>query len=140
MTDTVAVNDYRRGKRVVLDSCLDKLAANFRQDTQRLFESGLADWMKLEAFKEFVVLKLDYTIHSTLAHKNWAMKLDKFVRHTVKQALGLQRRSCDAVFYVPTAKGGLGLRSIADELGNLLITQATKMLTSPDPLQYSPQA
>ena len=116
------------------DSCLDKLAADFRQDTQRLFESGLADWMKLEAFKEFVVPKLDYAIRSTLAHKNWAVKLDKHVRKTVKQALGLPSRSCDAIFYVPTAKGGLGLRSIADELGNLLITQATKMLTSPDPL------
>ena len=116
------------------DSCLDKLAADFRQDTQRLFESGLADWMKIEAFKEFVVPKLDYAIRSTLAHKNWAVKLDKYVRKTVKQALGLPSRSCDAIFYVPTAKGGLGLRSIADELGNLLITQATKMLTSPDPL------
>ena len=116
------------------DSCLEKLADNFREDTKKLFQSGLADWMKLEAFRDFVMPKLDYAMRSTLAHKNWALKLDKYVRQTVKQALGLPRRTCDAVFYVPAAKGGLGLRSIADELGNLLITQATKMLTSPDPL------
>ena len=36
------------------DSCLYKIAADFRQDTQKLFESGLAD-SKLEAFKEFVL-------------------------------------------------------------------------------------
>ena len=89
------------------DTCLDKLAADFLQDTQRLFESGLADWMKLEAFKEFVVPKLDYAIRSTLAHKNWALKLDKYVRKMVKQALGLPNRSCDAIFYVPTAKADL---------------------------------
>ena len=118
------------------DSCLDKLAADYRQDTQRLLESGLADWMKLEAFKEFVVPKLGYAIRSTLAHKNWSLKLDKYIGQTVKQALGPPRRTCNAIFYVPTAKGGLGLRSIADELGNLLITQATKMLTSPDPLVW----
>ena len=116
------------------DTCLDKLVADFRRDTQKVFESGLADWMKLEAFREFVVPKLDYALRSTLAKKNWALKLDRFVRQTVKQALGLPRRTCDAFLYVPPAKGGLGLRSIADEVGNLLITQATKMLTSPDPL------
>ena len=115
------------------DSCLEKLADNFREDTKKLFQSGLADWMKLEAFREFVMPKLDYAMRSTLAHKNWALKLDKYVRQTVKQALRLPRRTCDAVFYVPAAKGGHGHRSIADELGNV-ITQATKMLTSPDPL------
>ena len=56
------------------------------------------------------------------------------MRQTVKRALELPRRTCDAIIYVPTAKGGLGLRSITAELGNLLITQAMKMLTSPDPL------
>ena len=30
--------------------------------------------------------------------------------------------------------GGLGLRCIEDELGSLMIMQAVKMLTSPDPL------
>ena len=116
------------------DTCLDRLAADFRQDTEKLFRSGLADWMKLEAFKEFVMPKLDYAIRSTLARKKWAQKLDAFVRRTVKQALGLPRRACDAILYVPTTKGGLGLRSIADELGSLMITQAIKMLTCPNPL------
>ena len=98
------------------DTCLDRLTADFRQDTEKLFRSGLADWMKLEAFKEFVMPKLDYAIRSTLAHKKWAQKLDTFVRRTIKQALGLPRRASDAIFYVPTTKGGLGLRSIADKL------------------------
>lgn len=43
-------------------------------------------------------------------------------------------RTCDAIFYVSVAKGGLGLHSIVDEIGNMMITHAVKMFTSPDPL------
>ena len=116
------------------EACLDKLAAEFKVDTEKLFQSALADWMKLEAFKQFVVPKLDYALRSTLAHKKWGKELDRFVRRTVKQSLGLPGRVCDAIFYVPIAQGGLGLRSIMDDLGNMMITNAAKMLTSPDPL------
>lgn len=116
------------------EACLDKLAEEFRVNTEKLFKSALADWMKLEAFKEFVVPKLDYVLRSTLAHKKWGKNLDTFVRKTVKQSLGLPGRTCDAIFYVPVAQGGLGLRSIVDEIGNMMITHAVKMLTSPDPL------
>ena len=59
------------------------------------------------------------------------MKLDRFVRTTVKRSLGLPIRITDA-FYVPTPKGGLGLRSIEDELGNQMVTQCIKMLSFPD--------
>ena len=114
------------------ETCLDELAAAFRDETEKLFQSCLADWMKLEAFKEFVMPKLDCALRSTLAHKKWATKLDRFVRTTVKRSLGLPGRVCDAFFYVPTVQGGVGLKSIEDDLGNLLITHAVKMLTSPD--------
>ena len=90
-----------------LEACLADLAVEFKANTEKLFQSGLADWMKLEAFKEFVVPKLDYALRSTLAYKKWAKELDLFVRRTVKQLLG---RTCDSIFYVPTAQGGLGLR------------------------------
>ena len=56
----------------------------FRANTEKLFQSGLADWMKLEAFKEFLMPKLDYVLRSTLVHKNWAVNLDRFIRSTVK--------------------------------------------------------
>ena len=39
-----------------------------------------------------------------------------------------------AIFYVTNAQGGLDLRSVVDDLGNMMITNAVKMLTSPDPL------
>ncbi len=119
-----------------LEACLDKLAEEFRVNTEKLFRSTLADWMKLEAFKEFVVPKLDYVLRSTLVHKKWGKNFDTFVRKTVKQSLGLPGRTCDAIFYVPVAQGGLGLRSIVDEIGNIMITHAVKMLTSPDPLVW----
>ena len=78
--------------------------------------------------------KLDYAFRSTLAHRKWARELDRFVRRAVKRSLGLPGRVCDAFFYVPTSQGGLGLRSVEDELGNLMTTHVAKMLTSPDPL------
>ena len=98
------------------EACLDKLAEEFRVNTEKLFKSALADWMKLEAFKEFVVPKLDCVLRSTLAHKKWGKNLDKFVRKSLKQSLGLPGRMCDAIFYVPVAQGGLGLRSIFNEI------------------------
>ena len=60
--------------------------------------------------------QLDYVLQSTLAHKKWGKNLDTFVRKTVKQSLGLPGRMCDTIFYVPVAQGGLGLRSIVDEI------------------------
>ena len=81
-------------------------------NTEKFFKSALADWMKLETFKEFVVPKLDYVLQSTLAHKKWGKNLDTFVRKTVKQSLGLSGRTCDTIFYVPVAQGGFGLRSM----------------------------
>ena len=67
--------------------------------------------------------------------KGYSFSEDLQVRHTVKRpALGFPGRTCDAFFYTPTSKGGLGLRCIEDDLGNAMITQAVKMLTSPDPL------
>ena len=67
-----------------LEACRDKLADEFRVNTEKLFKSAQADWMKLEAFKEFVVPKLDYVLRSTLAYKKCGKNLDTFVRNTVK--------------------------------------------------------
>ena len=117
-----------------LEACLDELTADFRESTEKIFQSGVADWMKLEAFQDFVMPKLDYVFRSTLAHRKWARELDRFVRRIVKRSLCLPGRVCDAFFYVPTSQGGLGLRSVEDELGDLMTTHVAKMLTSPDPL------
>ena len=60
------------------------------------------------------------------------MKLEGFVTTTVKRSLGLPIHVTDTFFYVPTSKGGLGLKSIEDKLTNQTITKCTKMLSSPD--------
>ena len=83
--------------------------------------------MKLEAFKEFVVPKLDMCFGLPEMGKN----LDTIVRKTVQQSLGLPGRTCDTIFCVRIAQGG---RIIIDEIGNMMITHAVKMLTSPNPL------
>jgi len=105
-----------------------------QKDIESVFQSPLADWMKLKAFRDFVMPKLDYVPWTTLAHKKWAKLLDRHVRSCIKHSLGLPQSTCDAFFYTSMTSGGLGLRCIEDELGSLMITQAVKMLTSPDPL------
>ena len=52
----------------------------------------------------------------------------------MKRSLGLPVSACSAFFYVPSSQGGLGLRSVEDDLGSLMIAQAVKMLTSLEPL------
>ena len=59
------------------EACIGGLTEEFRANTEKLFQSGLADWMKLEAFKEFLMPKLDFVLRSTLVHKNWAVKVDR---------------------------------------------------------------
>ena len=51
------------------------------QSTEKIFQSGLADWMKLEAFREFVMPKLDYAFRSTPVNTKRARKLDRFVMY-----------------------------------------------------------
>ena len=57
------------------EACLENLTAEFRENTEKLFQLDLADCMKLEAFKEFVMPKLDYAFKSTLAHRKGAGSL-----------------------------------------------------------------
>ena len=96
---------------------LDQLSKDFKKDVESVFQSPLADWMKLEAFRDFVMPKLDYVLRTTLAHKKWAKLLDRHVRSCIKRSLGLPQRTCDAFFYTSMTSGGLGLRCIEDELG-----------------------
>ena len=104
------------------EACIGGLTKEFRANTEKLFQCGLADWMKLEAFNEFLMPKLDFVLRSILVHKNWAEKLDRFIRSTVKRSLSLPVSACSAVFYVPSSQGGLGLHSVEDDLGSLMIT------------------
>ena len=112
--------------------CPADFTVELKANTEKNFQFGLADWMKLEPFKKFVVPKLDYVLRSTLVHKKWAKELDLFIRRTVKQLPGLPGQTCDFIFCIPTAQGGLGLRSIVDDLDRSMITQAVRMLTSLD--------
>ena len=61
----------------------------------------------IRAFKEFVVPKLDYVLRSTLAHKKWGKNLDKFVRKTVKQSLGLPGQRVTQSSTSPLPREGL---------------------------------
>ena len=66
--------------------------AEFRESTEKIFQSGLADWMKLEAFREFVMPKLDYAFRSTPVNTKQARKLDRFVMYIQAWRVGYSPR------------------------------------------------
>ena len=111
------------------EACLGGLETEFKESTEKLFQSPRADLMKLEAFKEFVMPKLDYAFRSTLVHRKWAIKLERFVRTTVKWLFGLPIRVTDAFFLCAHLQRRAWLE---DKLGNQVVTQCIKMLPFPN--------
>ena len=109
---------------------LDQLAKDLKMDVVSIASGGLNE---TEAFKEFVMPKLDFMFRTTLPHTKWAKLLDRHVRSSVKCSLGLPQRTCDAFFYTSMTSGGLGLHCIEDDLGSFMITQEVKMLTFLNP-------
>lgn len=75
-----------------LEAWLDELAVDSRENTVKIFQSGLCDWIEQEALWNIVIPTLDYAFRSNLVHRKWDTELDCFTRITVKHLLGLLRR------------------------------------------------
>ena len=58
------------------------------------------NWMKLEAFKEFVMPKLNYVFRTTLDHKKWTKLLDYHIRSSIKHSFGLPENVWCILLYV----------------------------------------
>ena len=117
------------------EACVGGLTKEFRANTEKLFQSDLADWMKLEAFKEFLMpMQTGFCAQVYLGAQKLGHEVGSLYQVNCEVVARLPVSTCSAFFDVPSSQGGLGLRSIEDDLGSLMITQAVKMLTSPDPL------
>ena len=97
-----------------------------------IFESGLADWQKLDAVHRFAKPSLTYIMQNTLLNKSWAQLIDKEVRNMAKQALKLPKRTISAILHAPFSSGGLGIPCIVDEIDIHLDMTAFKLIATPD--------
>ena len=99
-----------------------------------ILSSYLTDWQKMDAINLFALSKATYQLSTSLLNRTWAAKLDSDIRKKVKKALHLPTRTICAFFHLPMALGGLGLRSLQDNLEVATITRAIKVLSSKDKL------
>ena len=113
---------------------LDNLSKEIEATVDKILETRLADWQKLDAINTFALSKTTYVLSSSLPNRTWAAKLDSVVRKKVERAFRLPVRTISAIFHLPCKLGGFGLQSIEDNLETSTITRALKALASKDKL------
>jgi len=103
-----------------------------RELAEKILQSRLTEWQKIDALNTFAISKFDHFLHSTVANSSWADKLDSDLRKQVKKHLRLPTRTICPFFHLPTRLGGLGLRSVSRAWDSATISRVVKMLSSSD--------
>eukprot|EP00117_Sycon_ciliatum_P030945 scpid47705/ scgid24297/ Retrovirus-related Pol polyprotein from type-2 retrotransposable element R2DM; Retrovirus-related Pol polyprotein from type II retrotransposable element R2DM; Protease; Reverse transcriptase; Endonuclease len=111
---------------------LDKPGEKYRDRVRLICQSGLADWQRLVALKQFALPVLDFHLRNELAFETWGENLDRFTRRQVGKALGLPARTALPLFYTDQGAGGLGLTNVRESIHVMRVVQAVKMLVSRD--------
>ena len=111
-----------------LPSLLPKLI----QDLEKISESPLAPWQKLDAIRTFVQPCLTFALRAGHPLKR-TMELYRstFVR-VLRQTCALPNRSCVAYFFASKCSGGLAFQDPLREIDIQTVTQAIKILSSSD--------
>ena len=112
----------------------DNLRTEILSTVDKILASYLTDWQKMDAINLFALSKATYQLSTSLLNRTWVAKLDSDIRKKVKKALRLPTRTICAFFHLPTTLGGLGLRSLQDNLEVATISRAIKVLSSKDKL------
>ena len=94
--------------------------------------SLLAPWQKLDAIRTFILTKISFSQRASFVNKGPFEKFLKCLNKALKNICYLPKRACNAYFYSDRKCGGLGLLNPKLDHDVQSITQALKMLTSPD--------
>ena len=100
----------------------------------KLFHSKLTAKQKVIALKRFVLPKMTHQLRSRPFSQEHLQSLDKCIRKCVRKAYNLPPDTTQGFFHTNHARGGLGITSLCHEARVMAVTQAFKMLTSPDTL------
>ena len=102
------------------------------KETEIIAKSPLSDWQKIEAINIFVISKAQYHPRASTPYRTWAQSIDKQIRKILKPSLKLPKRTATSFLYSANKHGGVGLRSLEDDLDTARVTHFFKCLTSPD--------
>ena len=105
------------------------------KDLDRIRDSLLAPWQKLDAIRTFVQPCLTYALRADdlLKTNPSLIKYRKKLIEIVRSILNLPTRACNAIVFASKKVGGLGLQDPIAELDVQTVVQAIKMLSSSDP-------
>ena len=110
-------------------SDLTALRSTLLKDSTTIFQSDLAEWQKLDAFRRFLFPRVTFILKVLYPDITWCDKLDTSLRSIVKKGIRLPARTCTDFLYLSQDLGGLGLPSVADTAHVAKACQAFKFLS-----------
>ena len=111
----------------------------FRTDSQlvnhldKLKDSLLAPWQKLEVFRSHLLPSLSHHLASGYCMKERLQELDKECRKFLRAITSAPEQTTNEFFYADRRVGGLGTFKISDEADIWTLARATQLLSSQDP-------
>ena len=103
----------------------------------KVADSLLAPWQKLEVFRSHLLPSLSHHLASGRVHKDALNKLDTECRKFLGHVAGVPSRATVPFFYADRKVGGLGTFRLGDDADIWTIARATQLLTSKDPMVRS---
>ena len=113
---------------------MDELETSIVSDAEKILNSALTDWQKIDAINTFVLTKASYFLCTYVLNRTWATKIDAKIRRLVKKATKLPKRTISAFFHASRDHAGLGLVSLVDSMDTAQVTRVLRCLSSPDQL------
>jgi hypothetical protein len=107
------------------------------KDLEKICDSLLTPWQKLDAIRTFIQPCLTYALHACqvtrLSLQNYCRKLVDVLR----SICNLPKRSTVAYFFADKSVGGLGLQDPFDERHVQKVVHTIKILSSKDPFIHN---
>ena len=122
----VPIGLYRTG------ADLETLATKMADDLQRVESSLLAPWQKLDAYRTFIQPCAAYVMRAGECQKKPLKRLRGELVRTARKICNLPTRAATNFVFADRRAGGLGLIDPNVDADIQTVTQAVRMLSSPD--------
>ena len=107
---------------------------DFTPRMDKLAESKLAPWQKLEVLRSHLMPSLSHDLASGRALKADLAKLDIKCRAFMANVCGVPVTAAKAFYYAERSTGGLGMSRLVDDADVWTMARATQLLTTKDPV------
>ena len=113
---------------------IDTLVGQLCMDLDKINESLLAAWQKLDAIRTFVQPCLTFALRAGEPEKASLIKYRRKIIEVVRNICNLPSRATQHIIFATAKAGGLALQDPTLEADIQTIVQAIKMLSSTDPI------